>query len=317
MVVGAFCFASMGAMTHALGTRCDWLLVGFVRAAFMCLTAVLLARMSGVKLVFQRPRMLWVRSLAGSFSLICNFYALARLPLADALTLTHTYPLWIVVLTTLALREFPTIWECLGVLCGVAGIVLIEQPHLDGDRLASVVALLSAFSTSVALLGLNRLRSVAPIAVMAHFAGVATLIAALGVLLRSEALLSFTPTRTTLLLLLGVALSGTAAQYCLTRAYTSGTPARLAVIGLSQVVFALVLDIALWNRKIEPVMALGFILVLGPSAWLAGLNTARMSLLNRSREKTNLPAHSGPPQATQTAQDTAVNEMVTVVEETL
>ena len=282
MVAGALCFASMGAMTHALGDRCDWLLVGLVRAAFMCGAAVLLAKLSGVKLVFWRPRTLWVRSLAGSFSLVCNFYALARLPVADALTLSHTYPLWSVLLTALALREAPTGREWLGVLCGVAGIVLIERPHLAGDRLASVVALLSAASTAVAMLGLNRLRSVGALAVMAHFAGVATVVSACGVLARPGVIRDFTPQTATLSLLLGVAVTGTAGQYCLTRAYTSGKPARLAVVGLTQVVFALGFDLAFWGRRIDPVMGLGFLLVLAPSAWLAGLTSARLSSLNRA-----------------------------------
>jgi drug/metabolite transporter (DMT)-like permease len=283
MVVGALCFASMGAMTHALGDRCDWLVVGLVRAAFMCGTAVLLARLAGVRLVFWTPRTLWVRSLAGSFSLVCNFYALARLPVADALTLSHTYPLWIVLLTALALREPPSPPEWLGVLCGVAGIVLIERPHLAGDRLASVVALVSAVATAVAMLGLNRLRSVGALAVMAHFAGVATLVAAAGVLSRPGVLLGFVPDSGTLALLFGVAVSGTAGQYCLTRAYTAGKPARLAVVGLTQVVFALGFDLALWGRRLDATVGLGFLLVLAPSAWLAGQTSARLASLSRAK----------------------------------
>ncbi len=283
MILGALSFASMGAMTHALGDRCDWLIVAFVRAAFMCLTAVVLARLSGIRLVFARPRSLWIRSVAGSFSLVCNFYALARLPLADALTLTHTYPLWIVLLTALALREVPSVWEWLGVFCGIAGIMLIEQPHMDGDSLASTVALVSSFSTAVAMLGLNRLRSVAPLAVIAHFAGVAAVISATGLVLRPGVLKGLSTDGVTLLLMLGVTLTGTTGQYCLTKAYTNGKPARMAVIGLTQVVFALGLDIAIWGRQIHTQMALGFMLVLVPSAWLAGLNSARIALLNRSR----------------------------------
>jgi drug/metabolite transporter (DMT)-like permease len=282
MVAGAMCFASMGAMTHALGDRCDWLVVGLVRAAFMCGTAVLLARLSGVRLVVWRPRTLWVRSLAGSFSLVCNFYALARLPVADALTLSHTYPLWIVLLTAVAVREPPSRWEWLGVLCGVAGIVLIEQPHLEGDRLATFVALLSAGSTAVAMLGLNRLRSVGALAVMAHFAGVATVVSAAGVLARPGVFASLSPNPATLSLLLGVAITGTAGQYCLTKAYTRGKPARLAVVGLTQVVFALGFDLALWGRRLDATMGLGFVLVLAPSAWLAGLTSVKLASLGRT-----------------------------------
>ena len=133
------------------------------------------------------------------------------------------------------------------------------------------------------MLGLNRLRSVAPLAVITHFAGVAAVISLAGILFRPGLFRDPPRDGITILLILGVTLTGTTGQYCLTQAYTRGKPARMAVIGLTQVVFALVLDLALWGRVIDGPMALGFALVLVPSAWLAGLNSARMGLLNRAR----------------------------------
>ena len=69
-----------------------------------------------------------------------SFYALTRLPVGDVVTLTNTYPLWIVVLTCLAARRAPVLGDTLGVLVGVAGVALVGQPHLSGDHLAAVVA---------------------------------------------------------------------------------------------------------------------------------------------------------------------------------
>ena len=92
MLGGAFCFAAMGATTHALGPRCDWLVVALVRALIMFASTALMARAAGVRLVVFRPPTLWMRSLAGSFSLVGNFFALTRLPVADAITLSNTYP---------------------------------------------------------------------------------------------------------------------------------------------------------------------------------------------------------------------------------
>ena len=71
----------------------------------MFVSAVVASRATGSALVFWRPRTLWVRSLAGSFSLVCSFYALSRLPVGDVVTLTSTYPLWILVLSWLVFRR--------------------------------------------------------------------------------------------------------------------------------------------------------------------------------------------------------------------
>src|SRR5260370_28960732 len=115
MITSAFLFASMGALTHSLGPRCDWLTIALVRALFMFVSAVAIARSAGAKLVFLRPKTLWMRSLAGSLSLVCSFYAMTRLPVGDVLTLTNMYPLWILVLSGLALRQTPRALEPAGV----------------------------------------------------------------------------------------------------------------------------------------------------------------------------------------------------------
>lgn len=282
MLLGALTFATMGAFTHALGSRCDWLIVAFVRAAFMFVATAGLAWAAGVRLVVWQPRTLWVRSLAGSFSLVCNFYALTRLPIADALTLSNTYPLWIVVLTAFLLRSPPTVREIFGVASGMFGVYLIQQPHLGGDRFAAGVALVSAFSTAVAMLGLHRLRHIDTRAIVAHFAGVASLISLVWLAVRPEILTVEVLRPTTLLLLLGVALTGTVGQFCLTRAYTHGSPARMSIIGLSQVVFAMGFDVVLWQRTLTAPTLIGFLLVLAPTAFLGGLAGRKLSAASRT-----------------------------------
>ena len=97
MLMGAFAFAVMNAMTHELGSRCDWVVVALVRALCMFAFSAALARASGVRLSLTDPPTLWMRSLAGSFSLVCNFYAMTRLPIADAVVLSNAHPLFLVL----------------------------------------------------------------------------------------------------------------------------------------------------------------------------------------------------------------------------
>ena len=276
MIAGAFAFAAMGALTHALGPRCNWLVVALVRALMMVATATTLARLAGAPLAFLRPRALWVRSLAGSFSLVCNFYALASLPVADAVTLMNVQPLWVVLLSAVLARRRPGLAVGLGVACGLMGVALIERPHLAGDRLAAGVALLSSFSSAVAMMGLHRLRHLDTRAVVAHFAGVASLVSATWLLARGETLSPGFWDPLTLAMLLGVGVTGTLGQVLLTRAYSAGSPAKVSVVGLTQVVFALGFDVAIWGRAVTPMAWLGFALVLAPTTWLS-IRAARSS----------------------------------------
>lgn len=290
MLAGSLSFAVMGALTHAVGTRCHWLVVGWTRAGFMLVTMVALARWSGVKLVILRPRTLWIRSLAGSFSLICNFYALVSLPVAEALTLSHTYPLWIVVLLALVFRRPPTVWETLGVICATLGVWLIERGGFSAQAWPVTVALASALATAIAMLGLHRLRNVDPRAIVAHFAGVAFVVASAALAWKRIAIAPVFRDKETVALLLGVATTGTTGQLCLTRAYASGNPARLATVGLTQVVFALVIDVLFWGRTVTALVGAGFFLVLAPSALLSGLATRRF-LRESMGESATVPAN--------------------------
>lgn len=275
MILGALLFAVMAALTNALGDRCDWLLIALVRAAVMFGLAVSVARAQGIPLAFREPRTLWLRSLAGSVSLVCNFYAMTKLPVAEVLTLLNMYPLWILLLSNGLARRLPGVAEALGVACGIVGVILIERPDVGGVRLASGVAVLGSISTAVAMLGLHRLRGVDARAIVAHFAGVAGVVALLWMIVRGGPTAQMMPDAWGWVMLLGVALSGTIGQFCLTKAYASGAPTQVSLVGLSQVAFGLGFDMVIWGRAITPTAGVGLILILAPSAWLASRGTRR------------------------------------------
>jgi drug/metabolite transporter (DMT)-like permease len=282
MVFGAFGFAVMGACSHALGTRCDWLLVAVVRAVFMFASAVILARAAQVRLPVFHPPRLWIRSMAGSISLVCNFYALSVLPVAEAITLSNTFPLWIVLGSLVVLRQRPTRGEIMGVVFGFLGVLLIQRPHLGSDRFAVGVALLASLSTAVALLGLHRLKDVDSRAVVAHFAGVGSLFSIVWLLVKGVDHADRPMSWITIALLAGVCVSGTFGQFMLTRAYASGAPARVSAVGLTQVLFALCFDALIWGRRFDRLTWLGFFFVLSPTLWLSGRAMRRLATTNSS-----------------------------------
>ena len=85
----------------------DWQLIAAARAGLALVFAALLAWFGGVRLVFLRPRTLWMRSIAGSISLVCGFYALSRMPVADVLTVTNMFPIWVALLSWPLLGQAP------------------------------------------------------------------------------------------------------------------------------------------------------------------------------------------------------------------
>jgi drug/metabolite transporter (DMT)-like permease len=213
-----------------------------------------------------------MRSITGSVSMVCTFYALNKLHSSEVLTLTNTFPIWVAVLSWPLLRVRPgtSVWVAAG--CGVLGVLMIQLPHFEdvsfGERLAAPLALLAAFTSAVAMLGLNRLKNLHPWSIVAHFSGVATLFA-LGTCFIGEPVpIGQVAQLPVAARLLGVGVTATFGQMCLTRAFTAGDPAKVSVICLTQVVFAFALHLLFGGESLGGMTLAGIALVMAPTAWV-------------------------------------------------
>jgi drug/metabolite transporter (DMT)-like permease len=267
-------FSAMGLCTHELGRHgCHWLVVAAARSGLAALIAIAAALALGIPLVLFKPRMLWVRSLSGSCSMLCTFYALATIPVTDVLTLTNTFPVWVAVLSWPLAGERPTAGVWLAVVFSVAGVAVALNPAGESFQpLPSITSLAAAFFTAVAMLGLNRLKGVNPLAVVVHFSAVSTFacLAVLGVMLAFD-LTQVDVSKFQLsqyLLLLAVGATAAVGQIFLTWAYAGGSPTKVSVVGLSQVLMVMAVEASIGRKVITHETILGTAMVLGPVAWL-------------------------------------------------
>ena len=267
MLASAAAFSVMAICTKALAGTCPWQVIAVFRAGLAMVFAGLLTWQAGAQFVVFRPKTLWMRSLAGSVSLLCGFYAMTHADISEVLVVTNMYPLWVAVLSWPLLREFPSLEVWVAILLSIAGLCLMEPPQAVEGKLAFAAALLSAFTSGIALIGLHKLKQLDPRAIVTHFSGVA-------MLLSLAACFVFPLQGTTtvsprlVLLLLGVGLSATAGQLFLTKAFTTGNAARVSVVGLSQVAIVMLLEILIWRRTFSSQALLGMGLVVAPTAWM-------------------------------------------------
>src|SRR5499425_1778119 len=134
MLGASLAFAVMAAFSHRAGESCDWQLVVVARAVVAFFFAAIIARAGRVKLVWRGSAALWVRSVAGSGAMLCNFYALAHLPVSDTLTLMNTSPIWVTLLSWLMFGQRPTRGVIGAVITSVAGVTLIQLPHFQRGK---------------------------------------------------------------------------------------------------------------------------------------------------------------------------------------
>jgi drug/metabolite transporter (DMT)-like permease len=119
------------------------------------------------------------------------------------------------------------------------------------------------------MLGLNRLRHIDHRAIVVHFSTVATAVCVVALFVCEqrhayEEMLDIV----TVLALLGTGVAAAVGQLFLTRAYADGSPSKVAVVGLTQIVFSLALDVLLFKHGLNALTLLGMALIVGPTAWV-------------------------------------------------
>jgi len=287
MLASAVSFATMGALSKKLAVHVDWRFLAMVRAILMLVFAGGIAVAARIPFSVRATPMLWMRSLVGSLSMICTYYVLTHeLPFAEATTLIKSYPIWVAILAWIVLRDRPSAKVWLAIIVGACGVVLITQPHFHHASVSVGVGVLSALCTAIVMLGLNRLSTIEPRAIVLHFALVsAVVMSTIWIATAPKESLDHFGGASTLGMLLAMGVLGTTGQIALTRAFAIGDPAKVSVVGLSELVFGVIYDRVLWERRFGWVTLAGIALVAAPTAWL--LATSR-----RPR-----PGSSAPPAA--------------------
>ncbi len=269
MLLAAASFSLMGGFAHAAGKRCDWQTIAFGRALIPLGLMTIWSIAEGAPLIVLRPWSLWVRSIAGSTALVLTFFCFTRLPVGDVLTLTNLFPVWLALLSWPVLGEVPSLSTWIAIAVGMTGVALIQQPHFASGNWATLAAVASSFCSAAAMLGLHRLGHIPPRAILLHFSAVSLLFCVIAWTVSPTARWNPGFDRgATIALLVGVGLSATVGQYGLTKAFTTGVPSQVAVVGLSQVAFGMLLDVVWFGRVFTAPTLLGTACVLAPTAWL-------------------------------------------------
>ena len=271
MLIGAVAFSIMGSLAHGLKDELDWQVIALTRAAIPCVLVLAYSLIHRLRLVIIGTPLLWMRSLTGSASLLAVFYSLTRLPTSDVLTLTNLFPIWVALLSWPLLGERPGKVAWIALVCSIIGVVLIQQPHFKEGNYAVFVALSASLTTALAMIGLNRLKGVEAREIVFHFSSVAVVVCFTTWWLWGKTQITPKDLKWDLLMLAGVGMAAMTGQFCLTHAFKLGPATQVSVVGLSQVGFAMLIDMFVWGRQFNTMTLLGIALVLGPTGWILWL----------------------------------------------
>ena len=239
MAAGALAFSVMSALAKVAGASVPIFEIVLARSLVMMVVAGTLLRRQGVGFVGREPRILVLRGLLGFAGLTCFYFAVIRLPLADATVIHFTNPVFTALVAAVVLGEHVGWAEASLVAVSLLGVVVVARPgFIFGggaglDPLAVMAGLGGAVFSAGAYVAVRRLRNEVPVTVVFYFAAVSTVLS-LPMVVRDPVV----PTFTVLLVLLGVGVSTYLGQIFITLGYRQERAARASSVGYLQILFA-------------------------------------------------------------------------------
>jgi drug/metabolite transporter (DMT)-like permease len=273
IVAGELLFATMGAAIRVIAAQVSNEMVVFFRNAFALLLFVPWLIRDGPRYAAstEAPSLHLVRGLAGLGAMYCFYYAIAHMPLAEAMLLKLSAPLFIPFVAYAWLRETAPWRTRIAIGIGFAGVALILSPDLATVEPVALVALLGGLLAAVAKVSVRRLSHTEPAGrIIFYFTLIGTAVSAVPLLWAWK-----TPTPHQAAWLFLIAVLATMGQWCLTSGLGRASAPRLAPFVYSSVIFGAGYGWWFWDEPVTWLAAGGALLVA-----LAGVLAA-----NRRREE--------------------------------
>jgi drug/metabolite transporter (DMT)-like permease len=220
-----------------------------------------------------KPVLVISRAVIGTASLIITFFAYSLMPLAETTALLFASSLFIPVLAVFILREAVGPYRWSAVIVGFAGVLVMVRPTGDVYVLGVVVALSAALLHAILQIFLRYLgRFEKPETISFYFFVVGTLLTA-----TAMPFIAVRPTIDELPLLLGVGLSGAAAQWMLSLAYRHAPAAVVSVFNFSSIVWATLFGFMIWNEWPTSTVVAGAVIVIASNLLIIWRESRRSS----------------------------------------
>ena len=265
MIGSALAFSVMSALVKHAGVRLASQELVFARSVVAIVISIALLRRAGVHTLGTRRWLLLARGIWGYAALSCGFYAMTKLPLAEATMIQYLHPVFTAVLAAVVLGERADRSLVASVLLGSAGVLLVTRPAFlfDAgvatlDPLGVAAALGGAVLTAIAYVGVRELaRTEHPLVIVLWFP-----LVSLPASLPATLAQGVWPRGFEWLALLGVGVFAQVGQVCLTRGLALEPVGRAMAISYVQIAFATLWGVIFFGEVPGVATLLGSLLVI-------------------------------------------------------
>ena len=261
IILAGFFFASMSFFVRLSGDLPTMEKAFFRNAVAVLVAAFMLARTKEGFHVQKgsRPDLL-MRSFCGTVGLICNFYAVDHMNIADANILNKLSPFFAILMSYFILKEKANKveWACVAV--AFIGAVFVVKPAFNMQFVNAMIGVTGGLGAGIAYTFVRKLgkkgeRGPIIVMVFSTFSCLCTV-----PFLISE----FQPMKAVqLLCLLMAGVSAAGGQIFITKAYTKAPAKEISVFDYTQVLFAALLGFVFFGQIPDWMSLVGYLIIIG------------------------------------------------------
>ena len=261
IILAGFFFASMSFFVRLSGDLPTMEKAFFRNAVAVLVAAFMLAR---TKEGFHVQKGSWpdllMRSFCGTVGLICNFYAVDHMNIADANILNKLSPFFAILMSYFILKEKANKVEWACVVVAFIGAVFVVKPAFNMQFVNAMIGVIGGLGAGIAYTFVRKLgkkgeRGPIIVMVFSTFSCLCTL-----PFLISE----FQPMKAVqLLCLLMAGVSAAGGQIFITKAYTKAPAKEISVFDYTQVLFAALLGFVFFGQIPDWMSLVGYLIIIG------------------------------------------------------
>ena len=201
------------------------------------------------------------RAFFGTVGLVCNFYAIDHLVLADANMLNKLSPFFAIIFSIFLLKEKPTFVQVIGVVTAFVGSMCIIKPTMGGYSVfPAVMGAIGGLGAGIAYTFVRYLgqKSENSSVIIFFFSAFSSLVCLPFMLFNFSAL-----DLHSVVCLVCAGICACIGQFGITRAYLYAPAKEISVYDYTQVIFAAVFGFFLFDQIPDALSVLGYCLICG------------------------------------------------------
>lgn len=274
MITAAFGFSMMSVFVHLAGDLPVFQKAFFRNVvALIFVTGIMLKRKIGFVPDKKNVPALLGRSFFGTVGLLCNFYAIDKLVLADANMLNKLSPFFAIVFSIFLLSERPTAVQVLSVFAAFVGSAFIIKPSLGGYAVfPAIVGATGGMGAGLAYTFVRYLggKGENSFRIIFFFSAFSSLVCI------PFMLADFEPfSLKALIFLICAGISASVGQFGITKAYVCAPAKEISVYDYTQVLFAALFGFLIFGQIPDFLSVIGYCLICGAGIGMFFYNRKR------------------------------------------